>query len=110
MGMRKRCLPALPLGTALVTLFKKIRPFKRRGVFLFLLPDWPKGMFNGGGAGFLRIELLLLTFFALGPVGVYSLQQRMIFSKRKTWYSLSISDLVTVKMSSRRRAPKFDMW
>lgn len=97
----------MTLGTALVTLFKNILPFKRRGVFFF---RGAPGRCRGAGMPcFLRIELVLPTFLPFPAVGVNSLQHKIIFSKRKTWYSRSISDLVTVKMSSRRREPKLEI-
>lgn len=99
------------LGIAWVTLFKKMRPFSRRGVSLRLF-----GEVMGGGAGtckpfcFLRIELFFPPRLLFWGGGTASLQQSMIFSKRNTWYSRSTSDLVTVNISSRRRVPKLDKW
>lgn len=103
-------------GTACVTLPKKIRPFKRRGVLrreLGVAAAATAAALRGVGvlACFFRRELFLPIFlFPICWPGGASLQQRMIFSKRKTWYSRSISDLVTVKMSSRRSSPKFSRW
>lgn len=77
-------LPPIFLGRALVTLFRKMRPFSNSGVFFFLAEGAPGVLRGEGTPGFFKIELLLLTFLLLGPVGVYSLQQRIIFSKRKT--------------------------
>jgi hypothetical protein len=72
-------------GTACVTFPRKIRPFKRSGVLFFSGAPTPPGSDNVLGAdGFFSIELLLLTFLPLGGAFRASLQQRMIFSKRKT--------------------------
>ncbi len=71
-------------GTAWVTLFKKMRPLSNKGVLFFLLPLAPGPKVDEGEEGFLRMELLLPTFLPLPGCGTYSLQQRMIFSKRKT--------------------------
>ena len=95
------------LGTAWVTLLRKIRPLRSKGVVFFLAA----APLAAGAAGtvwvlfvFFKIELLLATF--LFGILVASLQQRMIFSKRNTWYSRSTSDFVTMKMSSSKSSPK----
>ena len=90
-----------------MTLLRKIRPFNNSGVdFCFEVEELPCSI--GGPFCFFSKELLLLTFFApFCPCGCTSLQQRMIFWNRKTWYSRSMSDFVTVKTSSRSRRPKF---
>jgi len=66
-----------------VTLFKKILPLSRSGVFFFLESPLPPGRGVGGTDCFFKIELFLATF--LLETGTASLQQRMIFSNRKTW-------------------------
>jgi hypothetical protein len=61
---------------------KKIRPFSKRGVVFFAEAEVGAKV-AGPLAGFLRIELLFETFLPLAG-GIDSLQQRMIFSNRKT--------------------------
>jgi hypothetical protein len=69
----------------LVTLFKKIRPFRNSGVFFFFVCPDPPGNDKGLGTDcFLSRELLFPTFLPFGGTGNASLQQRMIFSNRKT--------------------------
>src|SRR5882762_6398795 len=87
------------VGTACVTLFKKMRPFNNSGVFFFFGCPGPPGKDKGAGTVcFFRRELLLPTF-CLPFCGSCkaSLQHRMIFSNKKTWYSRSTSDFVTRK-------------
>ena len=98
------------IETACVTLPRKMRPFNNKGVFFCGLP-LPPGSVSGGGAACFFITLTLLPpLLALRGCTTASLQQRMIFSKRNTWYSRSISDLVTTKTSSNRSSPKFSRW
>lgn len=95
------------LGTAWVTLFKNMRPFRRSGVSFFLFGTPGTDATEGVGC-FFRIELFLPPLLPLGGGCSASLQHRMIFSNRKTWYSRSTSDFVTVKISSSSKLPKLD--
>ena len=69
-----------------MTLLRKIRPLRSSGVFFFLFdgPAPGRPIVLDGEEGFFRIELLFPTFFPLPGWGMYSLQQRMIFSNKKT--------------------------
>lgn len=76
-------------------------------MFFFLGGPTPPGKFI---CCFFSIELLFDPFRMLPPgvVGIISLQQRIIFSNKKTWYSRSMSIFITMKMSSNRSSPKLD--
>lgn len=96
---------------ACVTLPKKILPFNTRGV-VFLEP-WAAPC-SGSGVGtacFFSSGLFLLGFLIpFCTFGGTSLQHKMIFSNKNTWYSRSTSDFVTKNMSSSKSSPKLAMW
>ena len=111
----KQNSPSFLLGEAEVTLLRKILPLSNRGVFRFLpvIKNPAAAALSAAEAFFFRIELLLPPFrpvvLAAAP-GPASLQHRMIFSNKKTWYSLSTSPFVTGKTSSKSREPKLERW
>src|ERR1700733_5193775 len=69
------------VGTACVTLFKKMRPFSNKGVLFFFCCPGPPGNDKGAGTDcFFKSELLLPPFCLLFGGGCNaSLQQSMIF-------------------------------
>ena len=75
-----------------------MRPFNNSGVFFSPGVTWRVSC-----SGFLKIELLFPAFFDWGAV---SLQRMTIRQNKNTWYSRSMSDLVTVRMSWSKSSPK----